>query len=46
MIDLLIRQAQKITSPSPAMPIFTLGGAVARVPEGATAFPDRKPSTI
>jgi hypothetical protein len=41
MIDILIRQAQKITSPFAAMPIFTLGGAVSRVPEGATAFPNR-----
>jgi hypothetical protein len=24
------------------MPLFTLGGAVARVPEDATAFPNRK----
>jgi FAD/FMN-containing dehydrogenase len=42
MIDVLIRQAQKITSPFSAMPLFTLGGAVARVSEDATAFPNRK----
>src|SRR5688500_14112125 len=42
MIDVLIRQAEKITSPFSAMPLFTLGGAVARVPEDATAFPNRK----
>jgi len=41
MIDILIRQARKITSPFAAMPIFTLGGAASRVPEGATAFPNR-----
>jgi FAD/FMN-containing dehydrogenase len=41
MIDVLIRQAEKITSRFSTMPIFTLGGAVARVPEGATAFPNR-----
>ena len=41
MIDILIRQARKITSPFAAMPIFTLGGAVSRVAEGATAFPNR-----
>ena len=42
MIDVLIRQAEKITSRFSAMPLFTLGGAVARVPEDATAFPNRK----
>jgi len=42
MIDILIRQAEKITSPFSTMPIFTLGGAVSRVPEDATAFPNRK----
>jgi FAD/FMN-containing dehydrogenase len=41
MIDLLIRQAGKITSPLSAMPIFTLGGVVSRVPEDATAFSNR-----
>jgi FAD/FMN-containing dehydrogenase len=41
MIDVLIRQAEKITSRFSAMPLFTLGGAVARVPEEATAFPNR-----
>jgi len=41
MIDVLIRQAQKITSRFSAMAIFTQGGAVARVPEDATAFPNR-----
>jgi FAD/FMN-containing dehydrogenase len=42
MIEVLIRQAEKITSPFSTMPLFTLGGAVARVPEDATAFPNRK----
>jgi hypothetical protein len=42
MIEVLIRQAEKITSRFSAMPLFTLGGAVARVPEDATAFPNRK----
>jgi FAD/FMN-containing dehydrogenase len=41
MIDVLIRQAQKITSRFSAMPLFTQGGAVARVPEDARAFPNR-----
>jgi len=41
MIDVLIRQAEKITSPLSTMPIFTLGGAVARVREDATAFSHR-----
>jgi FAD/FMN-containing dehydrogenase len=42
MIDVLIRQAEKITSRFSAMPLFTLGGAVAAVEEDATAFPNRK----
>src|SRR3954454_15303515 len=46
MIDILIRQAQKITSPFAAMPIFTLGGAVSRVPEDATAFSNRNAQHI
>jgi FAD/FMN-containing dehydrogenase len=41
MIDVLIRQSEKITSPHSAMPIFTKGGAVARVPQDATAFSNR-----
>jgi FAD/FMN-containing dehydrogenase len=41
MIATLIRQSQKITSPLSTMPIFTLGGAVSRVPEDATAFSNR-----
>lgn len=41
MIDVLIRQAEKITSRFSTMPLFTLGGAVARVSEDATAFSNR-----
>src|SRR5436190_10494071 len=41
MINVLIRQSEKITSPFSAMPIFTLVGAVSRVPEDATAFSNR-----
>jgi FAD/FMN-containing dehydrogenase len=41
MIDVVVEQAAGITSPLSTVPIFTLGGAVARVPEDATAFPNR-----
>ena len=41
MIDVVAEQAAGITSPLSTVPIFTLGGAVARVPEDATAFPNR-----
>ena len=41
MIDTLIRHAENITSPFAAMPLFAQGGAVARIPEDATAFPNR-----
>jgi FAD binding domain/Berberine and berberine like len=41
MIDVVIDQAGGITSPLSTVPIFTLGGAVARVPENDTAFPNR-----
>jgi hypothetical protein len=41
MIDVLVRQAKKITSRFSAMPLFTLGGAVARVSEDATAYSGR-----
>src|SRR5688500_9447093 len=46
MIDVLIRQAEKITSRFSAMPLFTLGGAVSRVPEDATAFSNRNAQHI
>jgi FAD/FMN-containing dehydrogenase len=41
MIDVIAGQAARITSPMSTVPIFTMGGAVARVPENATAFPNR-----
>jgi len=41
MIDILIGQSENITSPFSTMPIFTLGGAVSRVPDDATAFSNR-----
>jgi FAD/FMN-containing dehydrogenase len=41
MIDVIAGQAAEITSPMSTVPIFTLRGAVARVPEDATAFPNR-----
>jgi FAD/FMN-containing dehydrogenase len=41
VIDVIAEHAAQITSPAGTVPIFTLGGAVARVPESATAFPNR-----
>ena len=40
-IDVMVEQASAITSPLSAIPIFTLGGAVARVADDATAFTGR-----
>jgi FAD/FMN-containing dehydrogenase len=40
-VDVIVEQAAAITSPLSAIPIFTLGGAVARVGEDATAFTGR-----
>lgn len=40
-IDVVVEQAAAITSPLSAAPIFTLGGAVARVDDDATAFTGR-----
>ena len=40
-IDVIVQQAAVITSPLSAIPIFSLGGAVARVDEDATAFAGR-----
>jgi FAD/FMN-containing dehydrogenase len=40
-IDVIIEQAATITSPLSAIPIFTLGGVVARVDDDATAFTGR-----
>jgi FAD/FMN-containing dehydrogenase len=41
IIDIIVERAEQITSPLSTVAIFTLGGAVARVPEDATAFPNR-----
>jgi FAD/FMN-containing dehydrogenase len=41
MIDALIARSEGITSPLSSIPIFTQGGAVARVPEESTAFANR-----
>jgi FAD/FMN-containing dehydrogenase len=41
VIDVVIEHAERITSPRTTVPIFTLGGAVARVPGNATAFGNR-----
>ena len=41
IIDVVAEHAAQITSPAGTVPIFTQGGAVARVPESATAFPNR-----
>ena len=40
-IDVIVQQASVITSPLSAIPIFTLGGAVASVDDDATAFTGR-----
>jgi FAD/FMN-containing dehydrogenase len=40
-IGVIVEQATAITSPLSAIPIFTLGGAVARVDDHATAFTGR-----
>jgi len=40
-IDVIVDQASAITSPLSAIPIFTLGGAVGRVDDDATAFTGR-----
>lgn len=40
-IDVIVDQAAAITSPLSAIPIFTLGGAVARVDDEVTAFTGR-----
>jgi FAD/FMN-containing dehydrogenase len=41
VIDVVVEQASAITSPLSTTAIFTFGGAVARVPTEATAFPNR-----
>jgi hypothetical protein len=44
IIDVVVDHATQVTSPLSAIPIFCLGGAVARVPEESTAFPYRDAS--
>ncbi len=41
IIDVIVAHCAQITSPLSAVPIFSFGGAVARVPADATAFPNR-----
>jgi FAD/FMN-containing dehydrogenase len=41
IIDVIVEHCAQITSPLSAVPIFSFGGAVARVPADATAFPNR-----
>lgn len=41
MIDIVVEQAGRITSPLSTVPIFTQGGAVDRLDEADTAFPNR-----
>jgi hypothetical protein len=44
IIDVLVDQAGRVTSPLSAVPIFCFGGAMARVPEESTASPYRDAS--
>jgi FAD/FMN-containing dehydrogenase len=41
VIDIVVDHCGRITSPLSTVPIFSFGGATARVPEDATAFPNR-----
>jgi len=41
IIDVIVEHCPQITSPMSTVPIFSFGGAVARVPADATAFPNR-----
>ena len=41
IIEIVVEHARQITSPLTTVPLFTQGGAVARIPEDETAFPNR-----
>ncbi len=41
VIDVMVEHCLRITSPLSTVAIFSFGGAVSRVPEDATAFPNR-----
>jgi hypothetical protein len=41
IIQIVVEHAQRITSPLTTVPLFTQGGAVARIPEEQAAFPNR-----
>lgn len=41
IIEIIVEHAQGITSPLTTVPLFTQGGAVARIPEEEAAFPNR-----
>ena len=40
-MDIVVDHAERITSPRTTVPIFALGGAVARIPSEATAYSNR-----
>ncbi len=44
VINVVVDQGAQVTSPLSAVPIFSFGGAMARVPEESTAFPYRDAS--